>query len=276
MQKNICNYGIPKLSNCLYNNNKGQPVTVNTGGGLTMKKKAQCKINKISSNSQFTLNHINSSLSFYTGDPNSNFKSDSSCKVMDNTVKTSVKSYRGYLQTRIRNSNIIARNKGSQDSSALCYKKLNSPEFNENIKKHLNKHFGNKAASKKTALLKNKCNDGTTNLNSNSSNSSNSENSENNIDICSSRYNKVLEQYANKFDNPCNCDYNKIINRNLTSSMRTSIIASKYNITKDKSVLNGFTPGYDIYYNDSSLFKKKHSKFTHDPPDAVNHLSCPQ
>ena len=42
----------------------------------------------------------------------------------------------------------------------------------------------------------------------------------------------------------------------------------KINITKDNNHINGYTPGYSLYYGDSTLFKKKQACYLHNPKDS--------
>ena len=60
----------------------------------------------------------------------------------------------------------------------------------------------------------------------------------------------------------------KKINRNSASSSRIDYLKRCNNTVKDNNVINGFTPGYDIYYNDSTLYNKKAACNLHNPPDA--------
>ena len=206
------------------------------GGGMTMKKKYAHKFNKNSSNSQFSLNGRNSHNIFgYIGNPNSSISYDG-CKKSDSgsNVQTSVKNTKAYLNNKL-NCNI---------NSLACYKKIN----HELVKRYednyqgtpLNKHLtaNNNDQSTRISMLKAKCS----------------------ID----RTNYVIDISGTGNTGKNNCSDFKT--QNATSTNRTQYLARQCNITKDKNEINGFTPGYDIYYNDSTLFKKIQCQ--NNPPDA--------
>ena len=222
------------IHNC--NCNNFNPVSVNSGGGLTMKKKAGNKFNKISANN-FSLNGINNNnISYYIGNPN-NAISNTTCKTNDTNIKTSVKTYSGLMRTRITNNDL----KCNSVNSFQCYKDNNKELidlFNAN-KKGVNKHFtvNNKDQSSRIEILKSKSK----------------------CMIERSKYNSQLqENQANKECAP--------LTNKATSTNKTQYLARKCNVTKDMNKVSGYTPGYGLYYNDSTLFKKK--QCLHNPPDA--------
>ena len=214
---------------CCGNSN---PINVNSGGGLTMKKKVGARFARISSGG-FSLNGINNNNRFNNiGNPNSAI-AYVGCKSLDNNIKTSVKNYSGYMQTRIVNNQL----KCSPVNSFDCYKKVNSALVA--IDGNLNKHFNNKDQSSRIQLLKAKCN------------------------LDRSNYKDLI------LVNSSNCL--NANTQNSTSTNRTQYLARQCNITKDVNKINGYTPGYGIYYNDSTLFGKK--KCLHNPADAKN-IAC--
>lgn len=215
-----------------------KPVNDNTGSGSTLARKARTKYSKRlnNSNGNFSLNSsINQT---YIGNPNSNL-SYVGCKEYDTTLKSSVKSYSGYLlKTRIVNGEI----KKNINNSLDCYK-TNNVELEQryNNGNPLNKHFSNsynnnKDADTRIKILKSRCR------------------------ITRDNYINELENNSSK--NDCSTISNNNINKNIAS-----INSINCNITKDMYVINkGYTPGYDIYYTNPTLFHKK--KCNYNPPDA--------
>ena len=96
----------------------------NTGGGsMTMKKKYASKFNKVSSNTQFSINGINNrNIHSLVGNPNNMISHDpfsnisnALCKINDNTIKTSVKNTKGLISSKLEFS-FYSQN---------CYNKVN-------------------------------------------------------------------------------------------------------------------------------------------------------
>ena len=206
-----------------YNYPNSKPVSVNSSGGIAMKKKYANKFSPISANSKFSINNTNNSISNYIGNSNTSI-AYTHCKEYDTNTKTSVKNYSGYMQTRIVNNSI----KANSNISYKCYKDNNSEliasyENNKPLNKHLTTN--NKDHSSRTQLLKSRCYIDRTN-------------------------NRDLSISNNA--NATKCDYKKL---------------QKCNITKDDNTINGYTPGYGLYYN-TSLFKKKCTININNPPDA--------
>tara|TARA_B100001093_G_scaffold334345_3_gene319264 strand:- start:85 stop:702 length:618 start_codon:yes stop_codon:yes gene_type:complete len=113
-----------------------KPVTVNSGSGLTMKKKASPKFFQISSKKQFSLNGTNSHS--YIGNPNNAIAYNGcKCDVSDKKTKISVRNYSSYLKTRIVNNNL----KCNPTISLNCTKNLYGDIS-------LNKHFNNNNLNK--------------------------------------------------------------------------------------------------------------------------------
>tara|TARA_B100001093_G_C26780441_1_gene994351 strand:+ start:203 stop:850 length:648 start_codon:yes stop_codon:yes gene_type:complete len=192
-------------------NNKS--ISVNNSSGLTMKKKACSKFNKISSTNNFSINGINNrNIYSYIGNPNSIISNDpfsianntELCKLPDENVKISVKNYSSYLKTRIVNNKL----KCNPVISSQCSKQLYG---DISLNKHFNNNNINKLQGAITFKLKNEC----FNLNKN----------------CDITINKT-----------CSKDNNK-------SGHTIKILNNNCNITKNNFCINGFTPGYSIYRN---------------------------
>jgi hypothetical protein len=230
MNKTICPVGPCKNTNTNRYANSG-------GGGMTMKKKYAHKFNNVSSGTQFSINGINNrNIYSYIGNPNSVISNDPfsssnnslSCKTYDNLVKTSVKNTKGLINSKIRCSPLYSLN---------CYKNVNKElvERYENGNP-VNKHFNseNKDQSFKIKLMKSRCGVDRTNY---------------------------LQDISN------NVGTNNCSNENkVKSSNRVKTLANQCNITKDMNEFVGYTPTYDLYYANSSLFKK--IKCQNNPPDA--------
>jgi hypothetical protein len=58
------------------------------------------------------------------------------------------------------------------------------------------------------------------------------------------------------------------VNRIASSNARMQYLIKCNNSVKDNNFINGFTPGYDIYYNDGTLFNKKAACNLYNPVDA--------
>lgn len=113
-------------SNIVGNN----PVNVNSGGGIAMKKKYAHKFSKVSSNTNFSINNSNNNN--YIGNPNTAI-AFVGCKQSNTNVKPSVKNYSGYIRTRIVDDKI----KTYPHISSYC--SVMDPSFN--------KHFSNTSDS---------------------------------------------------------------------------------------------------------------------------------
>ena len=217
--------------NCYSKGSK--PVNVNSGSGSTLAKKTASKYSKKlnNTNGNFSLNGSNNNS--YVGNPN-NAISYTQCLDVDTkfTPKTSVKNYSGYMKTRIVNNNIKCNTNNSFD----CYKTANSALVDANLNKHFNSNSSYKDQSSRIQLLKSKCS------------------------LERNNYNQLIQN--NKGTNNCS-DYTT---SKSTSTNRTLHLATKCNITKDINQVNGYTPGYSLYYNDTTLFKKKSCLYN--PPDA--------
>ena len=78
--------------------------------------------------------------------------------------------------------------------------------------------------------------------------------------------NRDQSSYINNLKGACNIT---ISNEDfISSNMHECNSKKSCNITKDNNKINGITIGYDIYYNDSSLFRKKKMCNMHNPRDA--------
>ena len=115
------------------------PVNVNSGSGMILKHKASPVFSK-HSNNKFTINGNHNQT--YIGNPNSAL-SYIRCEVNDTKPKISVKSYSGYLRTRIVNNDL----KRNVINSVSC----------QDIPENTNKHFNNnKDSESRIRKLKNK------------------------------------------------------------------------------------------------------------------------
>jgi len=210
------------------------------GGGITMKKKYASKFANVSSNKSFSLNGNTSHT--YTGNPNSIISHDpfsnvsnGSCSTsVGNKTTTSVKNTKAYINEKLRCSPLY---------SSKCYNIVNKELVD--INGELNKHFisDNRAQSLYTELVKSKCG----------------------LD----RENYLAELELQQASTQNKCDNVQ----NMTSSSRTLYLMRKCNVTKDNNFVKGFTPGYDIYYGDSTLFRKKRACKLHNPVDAKT-IAC--
>tara|TARA_B110001452_G_scaffold190763_2_gene160956 strand:+ start:1076 stop:1702 length:627 start_codon:yes stop_codon:yes gene_type:complete len=128
-------------------NGGNNPISVNSGGGLTMKKKARAKHSNISGNGTFSLNGIsNNNIFNNVGNPNSAVRY-AGCKTYDNTVKTSVKSSHSYINSKLMCHPV---------NSLKCSKILYSSIADLSLNKHLNSN--NRDQSSYIYLLRAKCN----------------------------------------------------------------------------------------------------------------------
>ncbi len=218
---------------CCVNTNPNRYVG-SGGGSVMLKKKYANKFNKVSSNKMFSINgDANHS---YIGNPNSansnvpfsNVSQNNCCSGKSSHV--SVKNYKGYVQSKLHCHPL---------NSAKCYNSVNYALVD--IAGSLNKHLRSENRDQATYI--------------------------NNVKaVCSLDRTSYIDDIANKKDASVDC--NNKINRNLTSNARMDYLKRLNNTVKDKNFVNGFTPGYDIYYNDSTLYKKKASCNLHNPPDA--------
>ena len=208
----------------------------NTGGGsMTMKKKYASKFNKVSSNTQFSINGTNNrNIHSLVGNPNNIISHDpfsnidnALCKTNDNTIKTSVKNTKGLINSKLRCSPLYSQN---------CYNKVNHvlvtrAENDNPLNKHLNANNQDQSLYIEQLIS--------------------------NVTSC---------EISNNIVN--NCSAIKIVGTNRVNTLKTQC-----NITKDINHTPGFTPGYQIYYRDSSLFSKK--KCLHNPPNESNICKVP-
>ena len=216
---------------CCINNNPNR-YAGSGGGGSMLKRKYANKFNKVSSNKMFSLNgNTNHS---YIGNPNSVNSHDPFSSVSQNKccnekkVNVSVKNSKGYLDTKLRCSPL---------NSINCYKHVNHALIDVSLNKHLRSE--NRDQSSHITNVKAQCSLNRTSYN---------------------------DEISNKKCVFANCD--KKVNRNISGNSRIEYLKRVNNVVKDKNFVNGFTPGYDIYYGDSTLYKKKASCNLNNPPDA--------
>jgi hypothetical protein len=216
--------------NTNYNNYAGS-------GGSMLKKKYANKFNKVSSNKMFSLNgYVNHN---YIGNANTIISHDPFSSVIESSCTTnndlgstnmkgiSVKSAKGYLNSKI-----------SPVNSAQCYKDVNSVLIAEPLNKHFRSE--NRTQSSYIDSVKSKC------------------------AIDKSAYLNELDQLS-QLSSSSSCS-NKV-NRIVSSNARMQYLINCNNKVKDNNFINGFTPAYDIYYNDSTLFNKK-NQCANNPKDA--------
>jgi hypothetical protein len=216
--------------NTNYNNYAGS-------GGSMLKKKYANKFNKVSSNKMFSLNgyvnhnYIGNANTIISHDPFSSVIESSCCTNNDlgstNMKGISVKSAKGYLNSKI-----------SPINSAQCYKDVNSVLIAEPLNKHFRSE--NRTQSSYIDSVKSKC------------------------AIDKSAYLNELDQLS-QLSSTSSCS-NKV-NRIVSSNARMQYLINCNNKVKDSNFINGFTPAYDIYYNDSTLFNKK-NQCDNNPKDA--------
>lgn len=213
-----------------------KPVNVNSGSGSVLAKKAATRYSKRLNNTNGNFNLNSSNKQSYTGNPNTQL-SYTGCQTYDTNLKTTVKSYSGYiLTTRIVNGEL----KKNVNTSLDCYKTNNAILENMYVNKHLSNYYNNnKDADTRTRLLKAKCR----------------------LD----RTNYVSELQDNTTSVSCQ-----------TSGGGSGHITNKYHnncrITKDMLHINkGYTPDYDLYYNSPSLFNGK--KCNYNPPN-ITTIAC--
>lgn len=213
-----------------------KPVNVNSGSGSVLAKKAATKYSKRLNNANGNFNLNSANKQSYTGNPNSQL-SYTGCQVYDNSLKTSVKTYSGYiLTTRIVNGEL----KKNVNTSLSCYKAGNPELENLYINKHLSNYYNNnKDADTRTRLLKARCR----------------------LD----RTNYVSELQNSSTSRTCQTPgggSGDIIHKHHTNCR----------ITKDMLHINkGYTPDYDLYYNAPSLFNGKRCNYN--PPN-ITTITC--
>jgi hypothetical protein len=222
-------YCANNCTNTNYNNYAGS-------GGSMLKKKYANKFNKVSSNKLFSLNgyvnhnYIGNANSIIRNDPFSSISENSCCINNDvgskNTRGLSVKSAKGYLNSKI-----------SSNNSAQCYKDVNSAL----ITNPLNKHFRSENRSQSAYIdnVKSKL-------------------------LCDQDKDTINEIPKGLDTVTCKEKVSRIVSCNA----RIQYLIKCNNLVKDNNVINGFTPGYDIFYNDSTLFNKKAACNLNNPNDA--------
>lgn len=219
--------------------NGAKPINVNSGSGSVLAKKAATKYSKRLNNSSGNFNLNSSNKQTYIGNPNSQL-SYTGCQTNDTNLKTSVKTYSGYiLTTRIVNGEL----KKNINISLNCYKNNNTELENLYINKHLsNAYNNNKDSDTRTRLLKARCR----------------------LD----RTNYLSELQDNTTSVNCLTQKNN-------GAGNSSNVIQKYNncrITKDMIHINkGYIPDYDLYYNSPSLFNGK--KCNYNPPN-ITTIAC--
>jgi len=114
--------GYCKNHNCFVGGAK--PITVNSGSGSTLARKAGTKYSKKLNNSNGNFSINGSSNQSYIGNSNSNL-SYIDCKQIDTSIKSSVKTYSGLRGTRIVNSHLNNGIKCNPVNSYQCYTTLN-------------------------------------------------------------------------------------------------------------------------------------------------------
>lgn len=219
--------------NTNYNNYAGS-------GGSMLKKKYANKFNKVSSNKMFSLNgyvnhnYIGNANTIISHDPFSNVIESSCCTNNDlgstNMKGISVKTAKGYLNSKI-----------SPVNSAQCYKDVNSVLIAEPLNKHFRSE--NRTQSSYIDSVKSKC------------------------AIDKSAYLNELDQLSQLSQLSSSASCSNKVNRNVSSNARMQYLINCNNKVKTINLINGFTPAYDIYYNDSTLFNKK-NQCANNPKDA--------
>ena len=206
-------------------------------GDSMLKKKYANKFKKISSNGSFSIN--GNSTHTYIGNQNSILRNDvfSNINVNDCTdikqSNISVKNYKAYIKNKLFCHPLY---------SANCYKHVNYALVDASLNKHFRSE--NRDQSAYTKLLKTKCS----------------------VD----RTDYVDELSANRLSVGCS---DKKVARNNGFNYRIDYLKHCNNIVKDTNFITGFTPDYAIYYNDSSLYKKKASCRQYNPRDAKT-IAC--
>jgi hypothetical protein len=216
-------------SSSRYTNNTNVNRYYNSGNS-TLKKKYASKFSKVSSNSKFSINGINEQ--HYIGNQNTILSHDpfssASNSLSCKTPNIITQNTTKHVSNKNTKGLLSKKLMCSPLNSQLCYNKVNHVL----IEKDLNKHFreGNKDYDIHTNNLKANCS-----LN--------------------------REAYLEELENQSN-NKSKSENKNCYKKKE------RCNITKDNNHINGYTPGYSLYYGDSTLFKKKQACYLHNPPDS--------
>lgn len=226
-------------SYCAKNNCKTNNVNnYFASGDSMMRKKYANKFKKISSsvNGSFSLNGNSSHT--YIGNPNSIVRNDTFSNISKNDCCDA-------KQTNVSVKNYKAYiNKKlfcHPHHSANCYKTVNYALIDVSLNKHFRTE--NRDQSIYTELLKTKC-------------------SLDRTDYIDSLLNSQT----------VGCKSQKVARNNGTAS-RIDYLKHCNNSVKDSNIINGFTPDYAIYYNDSTLYRKKAACKTYNPPDAKT-IAC--
>ena len=221
-------YCANNCANTNYNNYAGS-------GGSMLKKKYANKFNKVSANKSFSLNGYNNHN--YIGNSNTIIRNDPFSSVSENSCCTNNDGTKNTKGVSFKSVKAYLNSKMSSNNSAMCYKDVNSAL----VSNPLNKHFRteNRTQSAYIYNVKSK--------------------------ICIDD-NTGFEDELKKQQSSVTCK-NKV-QRNVSSSSRIQYLINCNNLVKDNNVVNGFTPGYDIFYNDSTLFTKKAACNLYNPNDA--------
>jgi hypothetical protein len=221
-------------SYCTKNNCKTNNVNnYYASGDSMMRKKYANKFKKISSgaNGSFSLNGNTSQT--YIGNPNSGLRNDVFSNILENdciSLKQTNASVKNYKA--YINKKLFCH----PLHSANCYKKVNYALTDVSLNKHFRSE--NRDQSSRTNLLKTKCSVDRTDY---------------------------VESLLNS--KSVGCTVNKVARNNGTAS-RIDYLKHCNNNVKDNNIINGFTPDYAIYYNDSTLYRKKAACKLYNPPDA--------
>jgi hypothetical protein len=205
-------------------------------GDSMMKKKYANKFKKISSNGAFSLNGNTSHT--YIGNPNSILRNDVFSNISENDccdLKQTNSSVKNYKA--YINKKLFCH----PHKSANCYKNVNYALIDVSLNKHFRTE--NRDQSAYINIMKTKC-------------------SVNRTDY--------VEELTTS--QRLGCSVNKVPRINSTSS-RIDYLKHCNNTVKDNNTINGYTPEYAIYYNDSTLYKKKSSCRLYNPPDAKT-IAC--
>jgi len=195
-----------------------------------LKKKYANKFNKVSSNTMFSLNgNTNHN---YIGNRNNIISHDPFSNVSQNK---SCDMKKVNVSTKSSKGYLDAKLRCSPLNSANCYKTVNYALVD--ISGGLNKHLR-------------------------------SDNRDQSLHISNVRAQCGLTSIIEVSNNVCPVECNNRVNRNTGSSSRIEYLKRLNNTVKDRNIINGFTPGYDIYYGDTTLYRKKAACNLHNPPDA--------
>ena len=221
-------------SYCSKNNCKTNNVNnYYASGDSMMRKKYANKFKKVSSSSNGSFSINGNASQTYIGNPNSILRNDVFSNILVNDCYNAKQT-----STSVKNYKAYINKKlfCHPTHSANCYKKVN----HELIDVSLNKHFRseNRDQATRTNLLKTKCS----------------------VD----RTDYVADLLNNQ---KVGCTYEKVARNNGTAS-RIDYLKRCNNNVKDNNIINGFTPDYAIYYNDSTLYRKKAACKLYNPPDA--------